>query len=323
MNAHARNTVLVLFMWLMLTGVCLGKQVYLMDGGIIDAQSVWRQGNKVFVKVNRDIVAEFAPSEINLRRTFPKPASSSHQKRRKISVSTTAEAAEAVETARIAPIPVQAAVTPAPKPAVQNVPSAATPVSKSAAPSVPSPAVTAKEPAQPKAAPAEPADPAAAPDKAEQQRRAQEAAKMMTEAVMKKDPELMKKALEMQKNAMSQQGATAQQKAGFSLSLLLMFLVACILILAGQWIVFQRAGYAGWKCLVPFYNMFILMKIAGKPGWWMFLLFVPLVGVAILLIAMLSLAKKFGRNELFGVGLFLLPMAFFPLLAFSGSEYEE
>lgn len=36
----------------------------------------------------------------------------------------------------------------------------------------------------------------------------------------------------------------------------------------------------------------------------------------------LSLAKKFGRSELFGVGIFFLPMIFFPLLAFGGSEYE-
>jgi hypothetical protein len=57
-------------------------------------------------------------------------------------------------------------------------------------------------------------------------------------------------------------------------------------------------------------------------GWWMFLMFIPLVGVVIYLLAMLSLAGKFRRSELFGVGIFLLPMIFFPLLAFGGSEYE-
>ncbi|OGU16884.1 MAG: signal peptidase I [Geobacteraceae bacterium GWC2_53_11] len=103
---------------------------------------------------------------------------------------------------------------------------------------------------------------------------------------------------------------------------MLLMLALCVLIIAAQWIIFQKAGQAGWKCLVPFYNAYILMQIAGKPGWWMFLLFIPLVGVAIMLFAMLSLAKKFGRSELFGVGLLLLPMIFFPLLAFGGSDYE-
>jgi len=146
---------------------------------------------------------------------------------------------------------------------------------------------------------------------------------MMTEAMLKKDPDLMKKALEMQKSAMPQQGGTPMpQQGSFPIILLLVTLVVCILIIAGQWIVFQKAGQAGWKCLIPFYNMYVLMEISGKPGWWMFLLFVPLVGIVIYLFAMLSLAKKFGRSELFGVGLVFLPMIFFPVLAFGGSEYE-
>lgn len=303
MNLIARHTVLILFVWLMLAGVCLGKQVYLKDGGIIDSESAWRRGDKVFVKVNRDIIADFELSEIDLRRTFPQSVSSSRLLRHKVTVgAATAVAKSAPAATQVAQAP---AVAPLPKPA---------------APSAPSPAPAAGSP-QPTAAPAAPAEPASPPDKAELERRKQEAAKMITEAVLKKDPELMKKALEMQKSAMPQQGA-AMQNAGIPLYIPLMILVACILIIAAQWILFKRAGQAGWKCLIPFYNMYVLMEIAGKPGWWMFLLFIPLVGIAILLLAMLALAKKFRRSELFGVGLFLLPMFFFPVLAFGGSEYE-
>ncbi|OGT97630.1 MAG: signal peptidase I [Geobacteraceae bacterium GWB2_52_12] len=110
--------------------------------------------------------------------------------------------------------------------------------------------------------------------------------------------------------------------SGFPMTVLLLALALFLLIIVGQWVIFQKAGQAGWKSLIPFYNMYILMVISGKPGWWMFLLFVPLVNVIIFLFAFLSLAKKFGRSELFGIGLFLLPMIFIPLLAFSGSEYE-
>ena len=123
------------------------------------------------------------------------------------------------------------------------------------------------------------------------------------------------------KNAL-EKSAAPQMGAGIPVFMLLIILAVCVLIIAAQWIIFQRAGQAGWKCLIPFYNMYILMQISGKPGWWMFLLLVPLVGVVILLLAMLALAKKFGRSELFGVGLFLLPMIFFPILAFGGSQYE-
>ena len=313
MNVLVRHTVLVMFMWLMLAGICLGKQVYLKDGSILDAQSAWRQGDKVFVKVNRDIVAEFAPSEIDLRRTFPKTGSPSRHLRRKTTVTATAEAAETDKPAQAPAI-----ATPAPKPAGKSASPVTPPAAKPAVLPSPARATVSKEPAKS----VEPsADPAAPPDKAEQQRRAQEAVKMMTEAVMKRDPELMKKAVEMQKSAMPQQGAVAPKKS-FPVSLLLALLAACLMIIASQWIVFQKAGQAGWKCLIPFYKVYVLMEISGKPGWWMFLLFIPPVGLVTYLFAMLSLAKKFGRSELFGVGLLFLPMVLFPVLAFGGSEYE-
>lgn len=258
MNVVMRHTVLILFVWLMLAGVCLARQVYLKDGGIIESQSVWRQGDKVFVKVNRDIVTDFDLNEINLRRTFPKTTPSSRHLRR------TVAAKGAIMATKPVPAPVAIAVESAPP-----APTVATPA--------PQPAV------QPAPAPAAP---------------------VATESPLPQLP------------------VAALNKSSFPLSAALAILAISILIVAAQWVIFVRAGQAGWKCLVPFYNMYVLMEIAGKPGWWMFLLFIPLVGLVFFLFAMLSLAKKFGRSELFGVGLLLLPMIFLPLLAFGGSEYE-
>jgi len=275
MNVLMRRIPLVLFMWLMLAGICLGKQVYLKDGGIINGQSAWQQDNKVFVKINRDIVADFNLNEVDLRRTFPKAAAAPRQQQHK----TTA-------------------------PAVKTEPKVAVPVSQPAAAVIP------------------PAEPASPPDKAGPQDTSQDAAKMIAEAVTKKDAESLKKAIELQSSAVTQQDAAVRPGSGFPVLMLLLILATAVLIIAGQWIVFQKAGQAGWKSLIPFYNMYILMQIAGKPGWWMFLLLIPLVGLIVYLFAMLSLAKNFGRNEFFGVGLLLLPMIFFPLLAFGGSQYE-
>ena len=280
MSVFVRNMVLMLFMWLLLAGVCFGKQVFLKDGSIIDGQSAWRRGDKVFVKVNRDIIADFNAGEIDLRRTFPKPPSSSRHLPRKV----TAEAAgEAAGNKPSAPAAATVAV-------VKSVPKTAAVPASAAVPA-------AKEPlpqASPAVAPVTPAG----------------------------NDETMKDAPEMQKFPVPQAGGASLAMAGFSTSVLLIFLAVCLLIIAGYWMVFQKAGQAGWKSLIPFYNMYVLMQICGKPGWWMFLLIIPLVGVVVLLFAMLSLAKKFGRGELFGVGLLLLPMIFFPLLAFGGSEYE-
>ena len=282
MNALVRQIILVLFMLLTLAGVSFGKQVYLKDGGIIDSQSVWRQGDKVFVKVNRDIIAEFNSSEIDLRRTFPKSAASKRQSPRKVTADPATEAAKSAA-------PASAVAKPESQPAVQPKPGAASPPAAPALPMV-------KTPLQPAAATSVPADSASQPDKAGLDRGKLEAVKLM--------------------------GDPAQMTSGFPMTVLLLALALFLLIIVGQWVIFQKAGQAGWKSLIPFYNMYILMVISGKPGWWMFLLFVPLVNVIILLFAFLSLAKKFGRSELFGIGLFLLPMIFIPLLAFSGSEYE-
>jgi hypothetical protein len=103
---------------------------------------------------------------------------------------------------------------------------------------------------------------------------------------------------------------------------LLTLLVVCLLLVVSTWVVFEKAGESGWKSLVPFYNTYILLIIAGKPGWWLLLLLVPVVNVVFYLLAMLSLAEKFGKGALFGIGLWLLPMFFFPILAFGGAQYE-
>src|SRR5215475_7371788 len=54
-----------------------------------------------------------------------------------------------------------------------------------------------------------------------------------------------------------------------------------ILVLAGWWKLFVKAGHPGWACLIPFYNIYILLKIAGRPGWWLLLLLIPFVNIVI------------------------------------------
>jgi hypothetical protein len=55
-----------------LTTSSLAADVYLNDGGIIKAKSVWRTKGFVHVLVNRDTLVDFLPQEINMKRTFVK-----------------------------------------------------------------------------------------------------------------------------------------------------------------------------------------------------------------------------------------------------------
>lgn len=298
MNPIIRNMTLLLFVWLLMAGVCFGKQVYLQDGSSIECQNYWQRGDKVFVKINRDTVAEFATSEVDLQQTRKAPG---NKLPRRPHIKT---AATVKPTSATVPVAVPAAM-PAAKPTAVKSPTPA-----------PSPAPTPVAAAQPNPAQATPTDSNAPLDKAEQERRAKEAAALMVEAAQKKDPELMKKALEAQKNAMPQQGASQLKSLG--ITYLIVLLLLCLLVIASMWMVFEKAGEAGWKSLVPLYNLYILIVISGKPGWWFFLMLVPLVGLICYFLAMLSLAERFGRGAVFGIGLFFLPMVFFPLLAFGG-----
>ena len=106
-------------------------------------------------------------------------------------------------------------------------------------------------------------------------------------------------------------------------------LIVLVFIIAG-WRLFSKAGKPGWAIIIPFYNLYIYTQIIQRPGWWILLYFsiaIPAVGALALvflsIVDQLRLAKVFGRSAGFGVGLILLGWVFFPILAFSGSQYDS
>jgi hypothetical protein len=102
----------------------------------------------------------------------------------------------------------------------------------------------------------------------------------------------------------------------------LIFILACAaFMIAAWWKVFTKAGQPGWAAIVPIYNMVILLKIVGRPLWWIILMFIPLVNIVIGIIVHLELAKSFGKGTGFGIGLLLLGPIFFPILGFGSARY--
>ncbi|MFH2204157.1 MAG: DUF5684 domain-containing protein [Elusimicrobiota bacterium] len=102
---------------------------------------------------------------------------------------------------------------------------------------------------------------------------------------------------------------------------LLIQLAIVVVSIAALWKVFVKAGKPGWAAIIPFYNLYVLLVIAGKPGWWLILLFVPLVNLVFAFLAMLALARAFGKGVGFAIGLYLIGFVFFPILAFGDAEY--
>jgi hypothetical protein len=103
----------------------------------------------------------------------------------------------------------------------------------------------------------------------------------------------------------------------------LFFIVVVVLYIAAYWRVYTKAGEPGWGSLIPIYNLYLLCKIAGRPGWWLFLYFIPLVNIAISLVVSMDLAKAFSKSSGFGVGLWLLSFIFYPILGFGSAQYTK
>jgi ABC-type sulfate transport system permease subunit len=118
-------------------------------------------------------------------------------------------------------------------------------------------------------------------------------------------------------------GATREVSsgAGGAIGGLIMFLVMLFMI-ASLWKVFTKAGEPGWAAIIPIYNAYILCKIAGKPGWWLILMLIPLVNIIIGILVALDIAKNFSKGAGFGIGLAFLPFIFYPILGFGGAQYS-
>lgn len=110
--------------------------------------------------------------------------------------------------------------------------------------------------------------------------------------------------------------------AAIGLIFTVIYLAILVLVIAGMWKVFVKAGKPGWACLIPIYNVIVLLEIAGKPLWWIILLFIPLVNFVVWILVAIAVAEKFGKGAGFGVGLAFLPMIFFPILGFGDAQYQ-
>lgn len=127
--------------------------------------------------------------------------------------------------------------------------------------------------------------------------------------------------------------------------LLVMGVIWYIFLMAASWKMFQKAGEAGWKALIPVYNGYILYKISWKANiFWILAaatvlsqtLLSPSMAMPLALIGMLlnvvaiviaciesfKLSKAFGHGVGFGLGLIFLNPVFMMILGYGKSEYQ-
>jgi hypothetical protein len=105
-------------------------------------------------------------------------------------------------------------------------------------------------------------------------------------------------------------------------ALLLWFAVIYAIAVIPYWVIFTKAGQPGWPALIPIYSTYIVLKVIGRPGWWLLLFLVPILNIVIFIIVLNDLSKSFGHGVGFTLGLIFLSLIFLYILAFGSSTYH-
>jgi signal peptidase I len=102
---------------------------------------------------------------------------------------------------------------------------------------------------------------------------------------------------------------------------LIFFILFLFAGIAGLWGIFIKAGEPGWKILIPFYNLYIWLKIVRKPLWWYIFLLIPFINVFVILLMIVEILKCFKKYGLLeqAAGV-IFPFIYLPWLAFSPSQ---
>jgi Family of unknown function (DUF5684) len=144
--------------------------------------------------------------------------------------------------------------------------------------------------------------------------------------------------MDMQSNALMALGM------GVIITFAIICIAISVLVLIAYWFIYDKAGQPGWAVLIPVYNLIVLLKIVGRPTWWLiwyfqvlvfYILFIVSPGVATGALLFLSevtcivfaimvtngLSKSFGKDAGFTVGLIFLGFIFYPILGFGKATY--
>lgn len=132
---------------------------------------------------------------------------------------------------------------------------------------------------------------------------------------------------------------------GFVLVFFLVFFVLifalCAVMIVSKWKIFTKANEEGWKSIIPVYNQIVLCQLTGTSPWWLLVVFVVGIVVSILsaifppfsllssaasiyfsVILNINLGRSFKKDNGFIVGMAILPIVFYPMLAFGKDEYK-
>ena len=100
--------------------------------------------------------------------------------------------------------------------------------------------------------------------------------------------------------------------------LLFIFLVPALftILIAFCWKQFEAAGQKGYYSIIPYFNIYVMLKIIKKHKkiWWWFFIVFPYINIFMLLLMLIELGKCFGKFKVWEEFMAaILPFLFFPI----------
>ena len=103
--------------------------------------------------------------------------------------------------------------------------------------------------------------------------------------------------------------------------LLILYLVGTVF---GLWFVFKKAGVAGWKAVVPIWNIVEWLRICRKRWSWYVAFLIPGINIFMFLLLVQETAKCFRRTRFWEqLGAILLPCVYLPIIGLNRWQFHD
>ncbi len=101
------------------------------------------------------------------------------------------------------------------------------------------------------------------------------------------------------------------------MNIVIAFLLFIVLPFVGLYKLFIKAGRPGWEGVIPVYNIYVMLKLSGRPIWWLALMLLPGINILVFIGIIVDFVKSYGK---FGLGEHIaavaLPFIFLPKWGF-------
>lgn len=116
--------------------------------------------------------------------------------------------------------------------------------------------------------------------------------------------------------------STVQIVGAIAIGLILyLFFAFCLAMIAKR--LGRPFGKSFVMAIIPIANVILILQMARKPWWWIFLLLIPILNIVLCVLIWMSIAKARGKPGWWGIIVALVPILgaiFFLILAFGKAK---